>query len=1025
MAFTTTSFAKYTIFPGIWPRLKELVNSGFGFLASVIAVLYFNMGLLPQGHPYLDSNNYGRFGIRHVVAEAGKNLVFSRKNIDQIILYFTILIGLVILALQFVLLLTSFMAAPVFAGPNNWFDFYTVSWTNYFTTTPVGPSQDIAFVVLDKVFGAMQFSGTGSTLGFFGSCVSDLVTPCTDIRGNAVFSPSVFPTPFHLALHQMLAFYTMGIGFISGVIILYFIVAIVGETVTTGTPFGRRFNKSWFIPRLIVFFALLAPITLSGGNNDGLNVAQLITLSVAKFGSNMATNAWLGFVSQAGISGVRTSDFFGKDQFMLSVPNVPELATLTQFMYLVRMCMYAEKIINGIDVYPYLVRPHSTSTAATTLIDGSTVAHNAMGGTTDDYLSYYGSSILPIDFARAVEFSRYQDVVLRFGHRNPAGGIITDLNDPPGAYDDEWGNVEPTCGEMKFEVTSLDPFVIGPSPVGDPSLAVQQNYWSFVDQFMFWDDMFDQIPYCMLQALLPYDHDNTCLDQPVSGTPSSPSVGSYIPGGTVNYPFTNDTRWLNIENARASMEIANTINKIIMMGQQLTWNSSSELGAVGGSIDANLLNYYDNPAYVNNLIMPPEVQERGWVGAALWYNKLAEINGIYGAAVENIPRPYKYPKVMEEVAAQHMAADKNPSYTARFNPRLADGKLADLPRPGDQYIAAALYSTYEFWNSAAVQETVITRRSNNAIIDAVNMIFGTSGIFDIVENRGVYPLAMLSGLGKSMVDAALRNLFVGVVGQGIGQTFDNFIGHLSNVAGTFAFRMGMIGMGIGFVLYYVLPIMPFIYFFFAFSGWVKSIFEAVLAMPLWALAHIRIDGEGLPGPWATNGYFLLFEIFLRPVLIIFGFVFSISVYAALVDTLHNSYHLLTFAASGFDIEAEINQGGTGFRQVSDLTNLTPANTTAFLRGPIDELFYSIIYVIMVYMVGLSSFKLVDQIPNNIMRWMGVTVSTFHKTAGDPASELAGKAYRGINMSNAQIMGMMDRNANSTIDQSLMNQLSRS
>ena len=54
--------------------------------------------------------------------------------------------------------------------------------------------------------------------------------------------------------------------------------------------------------------------------------------------------------------------------------------------------------------------------------------------------------------------------------------------------------------------------------------------------------------------------------------------------------------------------------------------------------------------------------------------------------------------------------------------------------------------------------------------------------------------------------------------------------------------------------------MPFIYFFFALAGWIKSIFEAVVAMPLRALAHLRIDGEGLPGPGATNGYFLLLEI---------------------------------------------------------------------------------------------------------------------------------------------------------------------
>ncbi len=1026
MAITTTSFAKYTILPGIWPRVREFFSSGFTFLASVIAILYYNIGLLPAGHAYLDSKNYGRFGIRHVVAEAGKQLVFSRKHIDQIVVYFTVLTGLVILALQFLLLLTSLLAEPVFAGAN-WFDAFPVSWSNYFTTTPVGPSQDIAFVVLDKVFGAMQFSGTGSTLGFFGSCVSDLGTPCEDIRGNVVFSPTAFPTPFHLALHQMLAFYSLGIAFISGAIIIYFIVTIIGETATSGTPFGRRLNKAWFIPRLIAFFALVAPITLGGGNNDGLNVAQLITLSVAKFGSNMATNAWIGFAyDQPIISLVEDSQLLGQGQLMLSLPNVPELGNLTQFMHLVRMCMYAEKIINGIDVFPYVVRAPSSDSTTVTLFGGGTAPYNTMGFGPNDAISYYSGPSAPIYFDEAWQFSRYQNVVLRFGHRNPPGPAapaVVDPNDPPGEYD-EWGYVEPTCGEIVFEVTTTDPFVIGPATAaGSPiDASIQDNYWLFIDQYLTWDEIFDDVPYCMIRALLPYDPINGCVNTPLPGTPGV-EPGFTLPGGAdvinIDFPLaTNNTHWLTVDNARSSLEIANAINKATMTGQFLDWNTSTEAGVVANSIDELLLGAYDDPLYVNNLIMSPELRERGWAGAALWYNKLAEINGSYGSAMQNIPRPFKYPKVMEEIARQHMAEDKNTPFTARFNPRLGNGKLAELPRPGDQYIAAALYSAYEFWNSAAVQETTFTRRSNNAIIDGINMLLGTQGIFDIAENYGVHPLAMLSGLGKSMVDAAIRNLFIGVVGQGAGTTMDNFIGQLGGVAGSFMFRMGMIGMGIGFVLYYVLPIMPFIYFFFAFSGWVKSIFEAVLAMPLWALAHIKIDGEGLPGPWATNGYFLLFEIFLRPLLIIFGFVFSITIFASLVDTLHNSYHLLTFVAGGYDIEAEINQGGTAFRDISVFTSFTAGDTFNFMRGPVDELFYTVIYVIIVYMIGLSTFKMVDSIPNNIMRWMGVTVSTFHETAGDPASQLASKMYRGVNMTNAQIMGIMEKGSNAAIDQTL-------
>ncbi len=1029
MAVTTSKLVQYSVLPGIWPRIKGLLGSGLSFLSGMLAIVYFNLGLLSAGHPYVDRNNYGRFGVRHVIAAAGKNLTFSWKNIDKVILYFTILIGLMILILQLVLVVMSlFFYAPAFAAGTflNAFDstiggafaggvreivrvFFTggsVGATGWivFSETAAGPSQDIAFVVLDQVFGVLQQSGTGATTGFFESCVSTVVD-CTNIQGEIIPTPA-FPTPLHLAMHEMLGFYTMGIAFISLIVILYYAVTIVGETVTTGTPFGQRFNKAWFVPRMIVFFALLAPITFSG-NNKGINVAQLITFSVAKFGSNFATNAWLVFV-EGGVFQAANSyvDFFGKGQDMLAIPKVPELGALSQYLYVVRMCMFAEKIVHGREVVPYVVRPHSEDTTPATRLDGSQVPYNALGGTTDDYLSYYNpGTAVPIDFDRAVEFSRYRDVVLRFGHRNPPGGTFGDPNDPPGEYE-EWGNVEPTCGELQFEITSLDPFVIGDAVgAGFGSESVQGGYWKYLEAFLFWDEIYEETTYCMLQSTIPYANNSACVDQPISGTPGTGWFDINGIGYSIGFPLSdNDTKWLSLEAARASTEQFNAASRMRLVDQNSDWNSVSAPGA-GGALDIQeeIMLLYDNDIYISSLVLPDEVKERGWAGAALWYNQLAQLNGLYAAAVQNVPRPFKYPMVMEEISAQHQAQDENSIYTQRFNPRLANGKLAELDRPGDQYIAAALYNVYQFWNSSSVQETVFTRKSGNPIIDTINMIFGTQGISDIVENRGVYPLAMLSGLGKSMVDAALRNLWVGVVGQGIGELMDDYIGGLASVGSSFVFRFGMIGLGIGFILYYVLPVLPFVYFFFAFSGWIKSIFEAVLAMPLWALAHINIEGDGLPGPWASNGYFLLFEIFLRPILIIGGFIFSISLFAALVNALHNSYHVVVMAVSGFDIQGAINNINPGA-----LTPYTSVDTMSYMRGPIDEMFYSVVYVIMVYMLGLSCFKLVDTIPNNIMRWMGVTVSSFQEKSGDPAGQMTSKLFRATQITNIQLVGLMDK-----------------
>ena len=62
------------------------------------------------------------------------------------------------------------------------------------------------------------------------------------------------------------------------------------------------------------------------------------------------------------------------------------------------------------------------------------------------------------------------------------------------------------------------------------------------------------------------------------------------------------------------------------------------------------------------------------------------------------------------------------------------------------------------------------------------------------------------------------------------------------------------------------------------------------------------------------------------------------------------------------------------------------------RSPVDEFFYTVMYVIVVYMVGMSCFKLIDQIPNNILRWMGQNVKTFNDSREDAGQSLVGSTY---------------------------------
>ena len=849
-------------------------------------------------------------------------------------------------------------------------------WFNMFMTSPIPPDQDLAFIVLDSVFGVMNFNGSA---GFFGSCISDTTVDCLDMHNRVIPSPTVYPQPFHMALHQMMQFYSMGIAFTAMLIIIYHVIAIIGEMVVSGTPFGERFNKAWFIPRLIVFFALITPMTIATGAgapaNAGISGAQFITLGVSKIGSNMATNAWENFHTTLTTGGL---NMLGDNPSLVALPNIPEVAQLTQFMFVVRTCMYAERVVHEKDVQPYIVREHSDNVTNIKTHTGASEPYNTMGiaspygPATEDVLDLYNTTL-----EDAFQFSRYGSITIRFGHYNPpdANPPAPTAANPLGVHDDDWGYVEPTCGELSIPYLGMDPEVVG--PLGGGQLGIQENYYLSIMEYLTQDEFADNVAKCVVEATVPYDHNPTCINQ-------SYTLNGFFGGGNPQ------SKWLLADAAKQTVERYNRLNRKYLGGDYFD-ETGAYISNSGGGSSNTIQHIKDN----YNFALPPEIRDRGWAGAALWYNKIAEINGLVNSALQSMPRPFKYPRVMEVIASQHKEIDKSAGWNDRFSMLLEDGSTVELYHDGDQYIAAALHTVYKFWDEAAPQTTSHQKKTGNPILDFTNTMLGTNGLMDIRDNKGAHPLAMLSAMGKGMVDAALQNLFYGAVGQGIGEIFsEHFLGAMGDIASTFFLKFGMMMLAVGFILYYVLPFMPFIYFMFAFSGWIKSIFEAMVAMPLWALAHIKMDGNGLPGPWATNGYFLLFEIFIRPTLIIFGLVASIDLFSALVDVLHDVFDLVLLNITGSDFEAVM--GNSAIHSLSEM------------RGPLDELFYTVIYAIIVYMMALSSFKLIDQIPANIMRWMGVAVSTFREGSGDPAEELSGRMFRGSQMTHAQLSSMMDQ-----------------
>lgn len=915
----------YALLPGLIPRFIALISQSFALSAYSVACIFYSVRLLPPTHPYVNEENLGRFGLRHVMAAAADHLDFKWKNFDQIAIYLMILSGIVLLLAQFALMGVGLVThQPAIAAVSD-----------YFSRTDEQHYQDLVMIVMDRVFGVP---------GIFKSCVSVADQVCTDLYGNPSLDVGEeFPFAFHLALHEMLKFYSNGIFLVAIFVILYFVTVVVSETAASGSPFGQRYNKTWIPLRIILFFALLIPIVPSSqdsGQRGGLNGAQLLTLWVAKTGSDFASNGWDTF----------NDTLQGEHKNLIATAKMPSLDQVMGFVFVAKTCDMAEQLNLG-------TPPNNEQWTAPYVIKGGSIPFQLSGnapvsnGSTDNALK-----LLEKSYDEALEYSMYSSIEIVFG---------VYANDSGHPYYEQanrfMNNVWPICGRMSLpiqdagyvETQTTNPETGQTQTVQDkmPAYYIQELYYELIKE-LWVDGTITNVAGCLvaddLSELREASYDRDC-----QGTLDDRYA--LLKSTLIDFEKRYDERYRAILDSYKS--------------------ASAQQGADG-------VKTFDD-----------RLAEKGWAGAALRYNQIADMNGKVSAAVTNLPEIVHYPEVMEFVSEQKKLTEENISILDQFNPLLSGSRYVDFTGV-ESYdrVSVVLYKAWKVFNDGDVQFSSTYGGTDNAFIAAVDAIFGAKGLFDMRENPDVNPLAQLSTLGKGIMDASIRNIGIGTAAEKgapliLKQLFGDQVGQALGALGGAIQLVGYTGIVIGFGVYYVMPMMPFVYFFFAFGGWIKGIFEAMVAMPLWAMSHIvRWDGEGIAGPAADAGYKLLLEVFLRPILILFGLLASISLFSASVMVLNDIF------------DAVVNVGGVSEEALAS----GDASILTNVRNAIDEFFFTLVYTVLCYMIGLSSFKLIDQIPNQLLRWIGFTTQTFGEANQNAAEELSGKAYKGMTLSTGKM-----------------------
>jgi defect-in-organelle-trafficking protein DotA len=256
------------------------------------------------------------------------------------------------------------------------------------------------------------------------------------------------------------------------------------------------------------------------------------------------------------------------------------------------------------------------------------------------------------------------------------------------------------------------------------------------------------------------------------------------------------------------------------------------------------------------------------------------------------------------------------------------------------------------------------------------------------------PIVMLQALGNSMVGIAMGLWLVGSAMLGLATGFASIMGSATGLG--FGIQNGLklfvpVVVGIvavlfinGIMLSVYVPLIPFMIFTFAAIGWMIAVLEAMVAAPLVAAAITHPEGHDLLGK-AEQAVMLLMGVFLRPVVMIIGFLAAIIL-----------------------ARVSLKLVNLGFSHIIEASGMTAGGWNLFVMGG-AMIVYTMIVISLVNMVFTAG---VVKLWETIWMWVGFhqPSSSVDQAMGEVKSGLHGGAQAAGDAGSTAMKSAQDVNA---------------
>lgn len=365
-------------------------------------------------------------------------------------------------------------------------------------------------------------------------------------------------------------------------------------------------------------------------------------------------------------------------------------------------------------------------------------------------------------------------------------------------------------------------------------------------------------------------------------------------------------------------------------------------------IDAKAKEAYNS---VINKNVQDAMKEDGFASAGAWFLKIVKAQDLINYEINNIP----------QARAMTAGMTFNDSAYAGMN---AMGGLPPASMTSGSGYAEIAKSTYtkvlnvtsdaKSKSGVGIDNKEIKGTTSELFNDFLDKFVNDESMFGAaqLENPTEHPIVIAINIGNNIL-TVLSLAFIALIGPSIAAP-TSLMGLLGPFATTLFTSFAVPAM----YLCVYLPLLPFVIWSGTIIGWLILVVEALFAAPLWAVAHLAPDGDGVVGKQG-QGYMIILSLVLRPVLMVLGFVVSISLMVPAGQFIN---HFFAFAVAG--------AGSTVFTQIL----ITIGST--------------VVYCIIIHNIMKKMLGLIHSLPDSILQWIGGAQS---KILGEYSSGIEGES----------------------------------